>query len=39
MAVLADFGRPPVLGLVEPWRELARVEGELAALGETVPAQ
>jgi len=37
MAVLADFGRPPVLGLVEPRRELERVERELAALGETVP--
>jgi DNA-binding SARP family transcriptional activator len=38
MAVLADFGRPPVLGLVEPRRELERVEAELAALGQTVPA-
>ncbi len=37
MAVLADFGRPPVLGLVEPRRELERVERELAALGDTVP--
>ncbi len=27
-----DFGRPPVAGLVEPDRELARVERELAAL-------
>jgi hypothetical protein len=35
--VLADFVRPPVLGLVEPRRELERVERELAALGETVP--
>jgi hypothetical protein len=34
MAVMADFGRPPVLGLIEPRRELERVEGELAALGE-----
>ncbi len=37
MAVLADFGRPPVLGLIEPRRELARVEAELAALRETQP--
>jgi hypothetical protein len=37
MAVLADFGRPPVLGLVEPRRELERVERELAALGDVVP--
>jgi DNA-binding SARP family transcriptional activator len=37
MAVLADFGRPPVLGLVEPRRELERVERELAALGDAVP--
>jgi DNA-binding SARP family transcriptional activator len=39
MAVLVDFGRPPVLGLVEPRRELERVEAELAALGEPVPTQ
>jgi DNA-binding SARP family transcriptional activator/tetratricopeptide (TPR) repeat protein len=32
-----DMGRPPVAGLVEPERELAQVERELAAL-ETVPA-
>jgi DNA-binding SARP family transcriptional activator/tetratricopeptide (TPR) repeat protein len=38
MAVLADFGRPPVLGLIEPRRELERVESELAALRETQPA-
>src|SRR5919197_1151219 len=37
MAVLADFGRPPVLGLIEPRRELERVEAELAALRETQP--
>jgi hypothetical protein len=37
MAVLADFGRPPVLGLVEPARELERVERELATLAEAVP--
>ena len=34
---IVDFGRPPVAGLVEPDRELARVEAELAALaGDTV---
>ena len=37
MAVLADFGRPPVVGLIEPRRELERVEAELAALRETQP--
>ena len=37
MAVLADFGRPPVLGLIEPRRELERVEAELAVLLETQP--
>ena len=37
MAVLADFGRPPVLGLIEPRRELERVEVELAALREAQP--
>jgi hypothetical protein len=29
MAALVDLGRPPVVGLVEPARELARVEAEL----------
>jgi hypothetical protein len=38
MAVLADFGRPPVVGLIEPRRELERVQAELAALPETQPA-
>jgi DNA-binding SARP family transcriptional activator len=37
MAVLADFGRPPIVGLIEPRRELERVEAELAALRETQP--
>jgi hypothetical protein len=37
MAVLADFGRPPVLGLIEPRRELERVQDELAALREKQP--
>ncbi len=31
-SAFADFARPPVLGLVEPARELARVEAELVAL-------
>lgn len=39
MAVMVDLGRPPVLGLVEPKRELERVEAELAALAETVPVK
>jgi hypothetical protein len=39
MAVLVDFGRPPVLGLIEPQRELERIEAERAALGEPVPTQ
>ena len=34
-AALVDFGRPPVAGLVEPDRELAAVEADLAALPET----
>jgi DNA-binding SARP family transcriptional activator/tetratricopeptide (TPR) repeat protein len=38
MAAMVDLGRPPVLGLVEPRRELERVEAELAALGEAVPS-
>lgn len=37
MAVMVDLGRPPVLGLVEPRRELQLIEGELASLSETVP--
>ncbi len=32
MANFVDLGRPPVAGLIEPARELARVESELAAL-------
>ena len=34
MASLVDLGRPPVVGLVEPDRELARVVAELAELEE-----
>ncbi|MDN5859329.1 MAG: hypothetical protein L0H84_11975, partial [Pseudonocardia sp.] len=34
MASLVDLGRPPVVGLVEPERELARVRAELAELEE-----
>ena len=33
MAALVDLGRPPVVGLVEPDRELARVTAELARAG------
>ena len=29
MATLVDLGRPPVVGLVEPARELRRAEAEL----------
>jgi tetratricopeptide (TPR) repeat protein len=32
VAVLADFGRPPLLGLVEPERELSRVRADPASL-------
>ncbi|MGN6752873.1 MAG: AAA family ATPase [Intrasporangium sp.] len=32
MSNFVDLGRPPVVGLVEPARELARLETELAAL-------
>ena len=34
MASLVDLGRPPVVGLVEPDRELARVVAELVELDE-----
>ena len=34
MASLVDLGRPPVVGLVEPDRELARVVAELTELEE-----
>jgi hypothetical protein len=34
MASLVDLGRPPVVGLVEPDRELARVVAELVDLDE-----
>jgi DNA-binding SARP family transcriptional activator/tetratricopeptide (TPR) repeat protein len=37
-AALVDFGRPPVAGLVEPDRELAAVEADLAALPEAEEA-
>lgn len=39
MAVMVDLGRPPVLGLVEPRRELERVEAELASLREPAPTR
>ena len=32
LATLVDLGRPPVVGLVEPARELARLDREIAAL-------
>jgi hypothetical protein len=32
LAALVDLGRPPIVGLVEPDRELARVMGELVDL-------
>lgn len=32
VAILADLGRPPVAGLVEPAREIERILAELAAL-------
>ncbi|HVN12702.1 MAG TPA: hypothetical protein VMT69_11460, partial [Kineosporiaceae bacterium] len=34
MAALVDLGRPPVVGLVEPERELERLRAELAAVEE-----
>jgi hypothetical protein len=36
MEVMVDLGRPPVAGLVEPRRELARLEAELEALSAKV---
>jgi hypothetical protein len=36
LATLVDLGQPPVVGLVEPARELARVERDRAALAVTV---
>jgi hypothetical protein len=38
MRVMVDLGRPPVAGLVEPRREQARAEAELAALPQAVSA-
>jgi tetratricopeptide (TPR) repeat protein len=35
---LVDLGRPPVAGLIEPGREIARLERELAGLRTEVPA-
>jgi DNA-binding SARP family transcriptional activator/tetratricopeptide (TPR) repeat protein len=37
LANLVDLGRPPVVGLVEPARELARISRERAALATAVP--
>jgi hypothetical protein len=34
MATLVDLGRPPVVGLVDPAWELARVEEELSGCRE-----
>jgi hypothetical protein len=36
-ANLVDLGRPPVVGLVEPTRELTRIERERANLLEALP--
>jgi hypothetical protein len=36
LAGLVDLGRPPVVGLVEPARELTRIEHERAALASPV---
>ncbi len=38
LANLVDLGRPPVVGLVEPARELARLDQELAALATVNPS-
>jgi DNA-binding SARP family transcriptional activator/tetratricopeptide (TPR) repeat protein len=38
-ANLVDLGRPPVIGLVEPARELALIEHERTALGATYAGQ
>jgi hypothetical protein len=38
MAAMVDLGRPPIVGLVEPDRELARITGELAELEATCRA-
>jgi tetratricopeptide (TPR) repeat protein len=39
MAALVDLGRPPVIGLVEPARELERLQAELAELAELAAVQ
>jgi len=39
MASLVDLGRPPVVGLVDPAWELARVTAELAVVSEAVPEE
>ncbi|MGH2917429.1 MAG: AAA family ATPase, partial [Solirubrobacteraceae bacterium] len=36
MDVMVDLGRPPVAGLVEPQRELARLEAALGAMSERI---
>jgi DNA-binding SARP family transcriptional activator/tetratricopeptide (TPR) repeat protein len=38
LAVLVDLGRPPVVGLVQPERELAAIDRERALLAPSVPA-
>ena len=38
LANLVDLGRPPVVGLVEPARELTRIKHERAALATVTPA-
>jgi hypothetical protein len=37
LANLVDLGRPPVVGLVEPARELTRISRDRAALASTRP--
>ena len=39
LAVLVDLGRPPVVGLVEPARELAAIDRERAALSASRTAE
>jgi len=38
LAVLVDLGRPPVVGLVEPERELAAIDRERALLAASRPS-
>jgi hypothetical protein len=39
LAALVDLGRPPVVGLIEPQRELAAIDRERALLAASPPGE